>query len=118
MASTRMKNSRCDYNLETIQNRSIVDNRVAKIRSYAAANALPCAGINVGYMPRETLSYNPTETESYLYGVNSTNLTQKKREFTPRIKTLKSLSFFDRLQAYLPEPLVIEKDQRPFIPGF
>ena len=117
MASTRNKNSQHDYNLEQKENGDILSNRTFELRRTAYHTALPCAGINVGHMPNNVLSCNPTATESHLYGIGSTNLVNPKRGgFTPRIRKLPSVSFFDRMQTYLPEPLVVEDNQRPIIP--
>ena len=113
MASTRNKNMKNEYCLEQRMNSEICEDRTYIQRRTAYSNAIPCAGINIGYMPNNVLSYNATDIESSLYGVGSTNLVTSKKEMTPRIKNLPSVSFFDRLQPLLPDPLVIKKDQRP-----
>ena len=113
MASTRNKNMTKEYNLEQRINDSICTDRTYVQRNTAYNTALPCAGINIGHMPNHVLSFNATDIESSLYGVGSTNLVKPQKEMTPRIKSLPSVSFFDRLQPMLPEPLVIEKNQRP-----
>jgi hypothetical protein len=116
MASTRNKNMKNDYYLEQRENKHILDNRVYIHRKYAFENRLPCAGINVGYRPNDVLSLNATDIESQLYGINSTNLVQEKSPLVARLKKEDSISFFERMQTYIPEPLVVEKNQRPIIP--
>jgi hypothetical protein len=119
MASTRNKNMCGNYYLEHKQNIGIIDNRLYEQRRYAYHNALPDAGINVGHMPNSVLSRNATDLESSLFGIGSTNLTEAPKEPVyqkPELNNLPSVAFFDRLQVFIPEPLVIEKDQRPQIP--
>ena len=110
-------NPKVGTKIEQHENGNILANRTFELRRTAYHTALPCAGINVGYMPNNVLSCNPTNTESHLFGIGASNLVKPQREgFTPRIKKLPSISFFDRLQTYVPEPLVIEDNQRPIIP--
>lgn len=116
MASTRNKNMRNEYCLFKRENNNILENRVFENRRIAYSNAIPCAGINIGHMPNTVLSHNATDIESRLYGINASNLVNPERPLTPRIKNLPSVAFFDRPKVYLPEPLVIEKDQRPIKP--
>lgn len=116
MASTRNKNMKNEFCLFTRENASILDNRVFENRRFAHVNAIPCAGINIGHMPNSVLSHNATDIESRLYGINASNLVNPEKEFTPRYKQLKSIAFFERPKVFLPEPLVIENDQRPIRP--
>ena len=58
------------------------------------------------------------EIETTLFGINSTNLVNPSVPAAPELKQLDFVPFFDRQQVILPEPLVIEADQRPFVvPG-
>jgi len=116
MASTRNKNTCGDYYLEQKQSAHILDNRVYEHRRIAYSDALPCAGINVGSVPNTQLAKNATDIESSLYGINSTNLVKPAAPVNPNLKHLKDVSFFERPQVFVPEPLVIEKSQRPFRP--
>lgn len=120
MASTRNKNNISDYNLEKFQNKHIFNDRIYKGRTTSYCTAIPCAGINVGHIPNHLLAKNAVDIESFLYGVNSTNLVNptnySTQQFRSYIKNLPSVSFFDRLQTFIPEPLVIENNMRPKIP--
>lgn len=116
MASTCNKNSPADYCLEQRQNNQICDDRTYKYRRIAYNSAIPCVGVNVGGMPNTTLSYNPTNIESSLYGIGSTNLVTHKPAVVPELKKLPNVAFFTRPHVLLPNPLVIEKNQRPVIP--
>lgn len=116
MASTRNKNTCGDYYLEQKQSQHIFDDRIYKHRRIAYNDALPCAGINVGNVPNTQLAYNATDIESALYGVNSTNLVSPQPPVKPKLKSMRDLAFFERSQIFIPEPLVIEKSQRPLKP--
>jgi hypothetical protein len=101
-------------------NKDIYDNRSSTVRRFANENMIPASGINVGGMPGSTLSSNYVDIESELYGMNNLNAKYQTKTrkycFTPRIKKLKEVAFFERPELFIPEPLVIEKNQRPIIP--
>ena len=59
------------------------------------------------------MSNNPVNIESYLFGIDSTNLVKPRVYEQPELKQLQSLQIIDRMPMVMPEPLVIEKDQRP-----
>ena len=65
-------------------------------------------------MPMNTLSHNPVAIESALFGINSTNLVTPQAPTVPQLKSVKEVSYFERLPVYMPDPLVVEKKQRPF----
>ena len=116
MSSTRNKNTYGDYNLEQKQSQHIFDNRIYEHRRIAYNDALPCVGINVGSMPNTQLAYNATDIESRLYGINSSNLVNPQAPLTPHIKSMSNVAFFERPQVFIPEPLVVENNQRPLKP--
>ena len=116
MSSTRNKNTSGDYYLEQKQSTHILDNRVYQHRRVAYNNALPCAGINVGSIPNTELASNATDIESRLYGINSSNLVNPQKQLRPDIKSMPDVAFFERHQIFVPEPLVIENNQRPLKP--
>lgn len=117
MSSTRNKNSRENYCLE--QRNYILANNYTHFAnsSYGTAyrKAIPCLGITPSHMPMDTLSYNPVEIESYLKGIGSTNLVYNVEPVNPIFKSVSTISYFDKLPLIMPEPLVIENNQRPFI---
>ena len=116
MASTRNKNTCSNYCLEQrIITKSLDYNEYKNGASGAAYNpALPCMGIIPGQMPREAFSHNSIDIESALFGINSTNLVETQKPVVPQLKTLPDVSFFGRMQLVMPDPLVVEKFQRPF----
>lgn len=115
MASTRNKNTKNDYCLEQRENRQFENYTTYNLKRTAYDTRHPCFGVNVGYRPNNVMAYNATDIESSLYGINSSNLVNPQPEVKPELKTHKSVSFFDRPQVYVPEPLIIEDCQRPDI---
>ena len=116
MASTRSKNTPDDY---CLQQRSYGDARqyttyVNSQYGKAAESAFPCFGVNMGHMPSDVLSRNPTDIESNLFGINSTNLVNPAEPTIAEINRMPNVAFFPRKPVYLPKPLIIENNQRPF----
>jgi hypothetical protein len=116
MTSTRNKNTPQNYCLEQRNNSlaNIYTHYTNSSYGNAHTNAFPCLGITPSHMPRNTLSYNPIEIESYLFGISSTNLVHKQSDIVPEFKSVPIVSYFDRLPLIMPEPLVIQSNQRPF----
>ena len=114
MASTRNKNSIGDYQNE--------------IRSYTHAstymtyeqsgkpvdNYFAGDGLLMGRMASENLSSNACDVESQLFGIGSTNLVTPQKQVQPKPHNMKSLNVIDRISMIIPEPLVVEKNQRPY----
>lgn len=71
-------------------------------------------GLNPGQLPLNTMSSNSADIESFLRGINSTNLVNPQPCLTPEIKQLKTANIFEKGPTFIPPPLVIEKNQRPF----
>jgi hypothetical protein len=80
----------------------------------AYSPAIPCMGIIPGQMARDVFSRNSIDIESALFGINSTNLVESQKPVVPELITLPEISFFDRMKLIMPDPLVVEKSQRPF----
>jgi hypothetical protein len=116
MASTRNNNTPGDYcQQQKSYNQSLDYNQYQYSQvGRAYKNALPCMGITPSHMPREAFSQNSVDIESALYGINSTNLVNPQKPVVPQLKNLPGVSYFERLQTFMPEPLVVEKYQRPF----
>jgi hypothetical protein len=60
------------------------------------------------------MSKNAPDIESFLFGINSTNLVEPAAPFTPEIKDLCWANVYKKGPTYIPEPLVIQGNQRPF----
>ena len=116
MSSTRNINTRGNYCLEEEHyklNRSY-NNYLHGAQGRAYVNSMPNIGYRPSYMPRDTLSNNPIEIESMLFGINSTNLVKPRKPIKPELKAIPTLKFFDRLPTHMPKPLVVENNQRPY----
>ena len=107
MTSTRNKNTQGNYYLE--------QKSFSLMNKYDLAHntSMPDIIYRPSFLPRETLSKNPIEIESLLFGINSTNLVEPKKPIKPQLKTLPTNKFFERNPIIMPKSLVIEKNQRP-----
>ena len=116
MASTRNKNTSGNYCLDQRQNTGIETWQLYKngANGYAYDTKLPGNGLNPGQLPWDTLSHNPVDIETFLFGINSTNLVNPAPCFVPEINKLGSANIYEKGVTFVPEPLVIEKNQRPF----
>ena len=83
-------------------------------------NKLPGLGINAGNMSAgyydNVLSNNTANIESNLFGIKQIDLTKKHTKFIPCLNKLDCLEFFKTPRVFVPEPLVIQKGQRPIGP--
>ena len=113
MASTRNNNTRSNYCLQQRGYNLALGYDLYKYKRISPDTRFPCFGINVGSVPNTQLSCNPVNTESFLYGINSTNLVRPAPKFTTIVKCQPGIEFFNRPQAYLPPPLVVPNCQRP-----
>ena len=91
MASTRSKNTPGNY---CLQQREYSEGREYTSYKYSAYGEaydtrLPGNGLNPGQVPWNTLSQNPADIESFLFGINSTNLVNPAQPLTPQLNCLK-----------------------------
>lgn len=115
MASTRNKNTPSDYCLEQRINSGIYNYEKYINSQYGQAYnvALPKLGFNPSHMPRDTLSNNPVDIETSLFGIGSTNLVNPQTPITPELKKIPEVAYFNRLPIIIPRPLEISQHQRP-----
>jgi hypothetical protein len=115
MASTRNKNTPGNYCLQQREYTQQDEWRLYKngANGYAYDTRLPGNGLNPGQLPWNTLSYNAPDIESFLFGINSTNLVNPAPPLTPELKCLQTANIFQKSPVYIPEPLVVSKNQRP-----
>lgn len=115
MASTRNKNTKGDYCLEQNSYKQSENYTLYPNSQYGNAykTNLPGNGLLMGQMPVNKLSYNAADTESFLFGINSTNLVNPAKCFTPEITELSSVDIYEKNPIFIPEPLVVERYQRP-----
>jgi len=115
MASTRNRNDRGNYQLEE---RGLEEQRQYSLftnqgNGKAFTNHYAGDGLLMGQMGPLALSRNFADIDSYLKGTGSTNLVTPMAPIQPSLKELESLSIIDRIPVLLPEPLKIDKNQRP-----
>ncbi len=116
MASTRNKNTPGNYCLDQRQNIGSESWQLYTngANGYAFDTRLPGNGLNPGQLPWTTLSHNPADIESFLWGINSTNLVNPAPALTPHFKTLNTANVFEKKPVIMPVPQAIPKYQRPF----
>jgi hypothetical protein len=116
MASTRNKNTPGNYCLDQRQNTGSEAWQLYKngANGYAYDTRLPGNGLNPGQLPWYTLSHNPADIESFLFGINSTNLVNPAPALTPELKCLQTANVFKSKPVFMPVPQAISKTQRPF----
>jgi len=115
MASTRNKNTSGNYCLEQRQYTESSTYTLYKNSSGGEAYNTKLAGDGViqGYVPWNKLSYNAADVESFLFGINANNLVTPNKCFTPELTHHSSQNFFQKPEIYIPDPMVIENNQRP-----
>ena len=116
MASTRNRNTPGNYCLEQREFRQSENYTLYPNSQYGAAydTKLAGVGLNPAQIPGNQLSVNTADIESFLFGINSTNLVNPAPCFKPELKKLKSANIFNKEPTIMPIPLVIEGNQRPF----
>ncbi len=116
MASTRNKNTSGNYCLDQRQNTGIETWQLYKngANGYAYDTKLPGNGLNPGQLPWDRLSHNPVDIETFLFGINSTNLVNPAPALTPELKCLQQADAFKSTPIIMPVPQAIPKYQRPF----
>ena len=115
MASTRNINTPGDYCLQQREFALSETYTLYPNSQYGAAykTQLPGTGLLPGQVPGNKLSNNAIDIESFLFGVNSTNLVNPAPVFVPELTKLCQANIYKPSPTYMPEPLVILKDQRP-----
>jgi hypothetical protein len=118
MASTRNKNTAVNYRQEIGHYQAAHRNVMYEHGSNGSAydNKWAGIGLNPGKMPSNKLSSNSADIESFLLGINSTNLVNPAGPLHPDLYCLSSANLFSKGPVYMPDPMVIEKGQRPAIP--
>ena len=116
MASTRNKNTAGNYCLDQRQNTGIETWQLYKngANGYAYDTRLPGNGLTPGQLPWDTLSHNSVDIETFLFGINSTNLVNPAPALTPKFKCLQQANVFKSVPIIMPIPQAIPKYQRPF----
>jgi hypothetical protein len=116
MASTRNRNTPGNYCLEEKQYAQSKDYTLYPNSQYGAAYNTRFAGngLNPAQIPWNKMSYNAPDIESFLFGINSTNLVNPAPCFVPEIAKMDVVNIYENKPTLIPEPLVLDKKQRPF----
>lgn len=115
MASTRNKNSIRDYSSEQRIFQDMNSYQTFQNSAYGVAHTtnLPGLGFSGASIPREKLAENPIDIESTLFGIGSTNLVEPQAPVQPQFNCIKHKDIIDKVEFVMPEPFVMEKNQRP-----
>ena len=115
MASTRNINTMGNYNLEQRQYKENQKYNLYANSQHGEAyhTRLPGNGMNPAQIPADKLSHNAVQIESFLFGINSTNLVQPEPPLVPQLKSVETVDIYKSPRTIMPLPLVIEKN-RPF----
>lgn len=120
MSSTRLNNDKAEYCQQQRDARLAEQFALYKYKCISNDSAFPCVGINTPMMTNgynnDLLSNNASDIESALFGIGSTNLVRAKAPVVAKINKLPNKKFFTRPESFIPEPLVVEKFQRPIGP--
>lgn len=120
MTDTSLKNSRGWY--EQGQNSRIQHFRhnTWKYKCISENTAFPTVGINMPMMTtgynNKILSNNAPDIESVLFGIGSSNLVKPKENVKPELNHIRDIKFFNTMETFLPEPLIVKGGQRPVVP--
>ncbi len=115
-----LKNSPGMYALEQKDNKNHQGYLMNILPQIPYTNRYAGFGTNVGMMKsgyyHNILSNNTANIESNLFNIREFDLTTSKTEFKPSLNTLKEQTFFSKNNVFVPEPLVVQKNQRPVGP--
>ena len=115
-----LKNSTGEYCLEQKAFNDQIQYREYKYSQVPLNSKLPGLGINVGNMRggyfNNVLSNNASNIESHLYGIKQIDLTKPKKTFVAELNKLPEQKWFKTPRVFVPEPLVVQKNQRPVGP--
>lgn len=113
MASTRNKNTRCNYALEL--NKCIQTQDYLLATEYAQSNKTACPGNGLGgaHIPRSKMSSNPIEIETFLFGIGSSDLTKNAPVLNAELKCLPTYDIFTNQPTVVPDKFIANTTQRP-----
>jgi len=115
MASTRNKNTPGNYALEVKMDKDNQHYNLFKHSQHGEAyhTKLPGNGLHGAQIYMDKLSHNSIQIESFLFGINATNLVHPEPPLVPQFKDLETTDIYKKKPIIMPTPLVIQKS-RPF----
>lgn len=123
MASTRNKNTAGNYALEMQQN---MESSQYSLKNNYVAQPIRLAGYGFlqGHLPQTSLSKNSVDIESFLFGINSTNLAQMQQQnqkeavqAPPCNAPVSSCRFFHPELQHLDYACIIEPPPKVILPA-
>lgn len=115
MASTRSKNTPGDYQLETRAYTKQSAYLAYEPYGHADTTYFPGDGLIGAKISNVQLSKNYCDIESELRGIGTTNLVNAHVPTVAQINNLKSMTFMDRVPLIIPEPIVVNNNERPVV---
>ena len=113
MTDTRKKSQKGDYELEQHGNTQYSGYLESRDYSTPAATYFAGNGLLSGRVASVGLANNACDIESMLRGIGTCNMVSAQSAPTPDIRQLKSLDIIETQAVILPNPLIVQKDQRP-----
>jgi hypothetical protein len=115
MSSTRNKNQPENYNLEIFSKQKQMKYKLYEngSNSKAYTTHLPGNGLLTGRIASSSLSENYCDVESFLYGIGSTNLVNRKEKVVGNLYEMDNLNIINRPPMIIDRPFVQEMNQRP-----
>ena len=115
MTDTRKKSQKGDYNLEQNVTFGVADYYFNSENRYGnpLTTILPGNGLIGQKVSRVNLANNSLDIETMLRGTGSCNMVQQQDNIVPDIRALKMLDMFESQPTYVPQPMVVQKGQRP-----
>ena len=115
MASTRSKNTPGNYQLETRAYTEQSAYLAYEPYGHADTTYFPGDGLIGAKISNVQLSKNYCDIESELRGIGTTNLVNARAPTVAQINNLKSMTFMDRVPLIIPEPIVVNNNERPVV---
>lgn len=120
MASTRNNNTLCNYKLQVRNNEDQKRYNLTDTRTLFPKMA--GNGLLQGRLPKSLLSENSIEIESFLKGLNVTNLENQYNDdvslqpiLRPQLKTIPSYHLYQNQRVILPDIFSPATNQRPYL---
>jgi hypothetical protein len=113
MASTRNLNTKGDYLLEKRMNQGILQQRLYDGFGVNSQPGFFRDGPNPSHMDSSHLSSNPTDIESMLRGIRSTDLEGPSFQVAPLFKPMGEVSYFEKIPMIMPKTYYHSTIERP-----
>ena len=115
MTSTRNINTKGNYCIEQEKYKNASNYTLYPHSQYGVAydTKSPGNGFLQGQVPANQLSNNSVDIESFLMGINLTNLVNPTPNLTQDLKSLETVDIYKNPVVYMPIPLSVSTKNRP-----